>query len=468
MHFNQDRQQADGDCPMRSHFPRFPGIACLALLLTACGGGSSGGQPTVDPLPPAVSAPAAVGSIAVEVSGPAGEPLGGVSVSLNGGFNGREAKTGADGRLVFKDVPVGEASLAVFQPGYFSAYVRPVVVSRNTLTSSAIRLERLTAATAVLLAARPTLAALGHSLSVEVDFVLLDERGQAIETLTESSVTAPQPDCGFGYCILSRDGGYYSYEMARLGGFTLLPAQNRRPIAAAVLMEQSEPAAVGDPSGLRYTAIGAFFDSITAPDAAALASYRGDQDVPALTPHSEFTSDGARLRGALDAMKEPGRGTDPPTLTAVNEMLAYTAANAPSGPGERQRAVVVVSPDSKSRECAGWPSAACLAAVAQASETSLKTGVPVVALASGGGMLQNLAVRTGGAYVYMVEPVQLPVVSRALASIVGRSLPFNRVRLELNRYGSEVFASGDTVWVGLQIDVRPGIRFWMDISSTIP
>ena len=451
---------------MRSDFPRFPSIACLALLVTACGGGSSGGQPTVDPLPPAVSAPAAVGSIAVEVSGPAGEPLGGVSVDLNGGFNGRAATTGADGRLVFKDVPVGEASLAVCQPGYFNAYVRPVVVTRDTMTTSAIRLERRTAATAVLLGARPTLAALGHSLIVEVDFVLLDGAGQAIETLTESSVTAPQPDCGFGYCILSRSGGYDSYEIARLGGFTLLPAQNRRPIAAGVLIEQSEPADASDPAGLRYTAIGDFFDSINSPDAAALAGYRGDQGVLATTTYSEFTSDGARLRGALDAMKRPGRGTDPPTLTAVNEMLAYTAANATSGPGERQRAVVVVSLGSKSRECTSWPSAACLEAVAKASETSLKTGIPVVAL--GSEMLQNLAVRTGGAYVYMVEPVQLPVVSRALASIVGRSLPFNRVRLELNRFGSEVFASGDTVWVVLQIDVRPGIRFWMDISSTIP
>ena len=76
--------------------------------------------------------------------------------------------------------------------------------------------------------------------------------------------------------------------------------------------------------------------------------------------------------------------------------------------------------------------------------------------------------RTGGAYVYVDDPVQWPVVSKALASIVGRSLPFNRVRLELNRLGSEVFASGDTVWVVLQIDVRPGIRFWMDSSSAIP
>jgi hypothetical protein len=452
---------------MRSYFPRLPGIACLALLVTACGGGSSGGSPNVDPLPPAASTPTAVGSIAVEVSGPAGEPLGGVSVSLNGGFNGRAATTAADGRLVFKDVPVGEASLHVFQPGYFSAYVPRVVVTRDTSTTSAIRLESRAAATAVLLAVRPALVAQGLALSLEVDFVVLDERGEAIETLTGSSVKAPTPDCGFGWCIYSGDGGFYSYETARPTAFTLLPAQNRGPIAAAMLIEQSEPADATDPTGLRYTATRAFFDSINSPDAAALASYRGDQGVPATTTYGEFTSDGALLRSALDALKKPGLGSNPPTLSAVNEMLAYTAANAPSSPGERQRAVVVVAPDGQSRECARWPEGTCLAVVRQASETSLKAGIPVVALGRGE-MLQNLAVRTGGAYVYVYDAVQWPVVSKALASIVGRSLPFNRVRLELVRYGSGVFMPGDTVWVGLQIDVRPGVALYQDINATIP
>jgi hypothetical protein len=166
-------------------------------------------------------------------------------------------------------------------------------------------------------------------------------------------------------------------------------------------------------------------------------------------------------------MKKPGVGSDPPALSAVNEMLAYTAANSPSGPGERQRAVVVVAPDGQSRECARWPEGTCLAAVRQASETSLKAGIPVVALGRGGQMLQNLAVRTGGAYVYVDDPVQWPAVSKALPSIVGRSLPFNRVRLELVRYGSDVFMPGDTVWVGLQIDVRPGIVLNQDINATI-
>jgi hypothetical protein len=459
---------------MLSCFPRLPGIACLALLVTACGG-SSGGSPDVESLPPAASTPTAptptgVGSIAVEVSGPAGEPLGGVSVSLNGGFNGRTGETGADGRLVFKDVPVGEASLNTFQPGYFSAYVPGVVVTKDTSTTSAIRLESRAAATAVLLAVRPTLVAQGLALSLEVDFVVLDERGEAIETLTGSSVRAPTPDCGFGWCIFSGDGRFYDYESARPTAFTLLPAQNRGPIATAVLIEQSEPADAADPTGLRYTATGAFFDSINSPDAAALASYRGDQSVPATTTYSEFTSDGALLRSALDALKKPGLASDPPALSAVNEMLAYTAANAPSGPGERQRAVVVLAPGGQSRECARWPEGTCLATVRQTSEASLKAGIPVVALGGGGQgqMLQNLAVRTGGAYVYVDDPVQWPVVSKALASIVGRSLPFNRVRLELVRYGSGVFMPGDTVWVGLQIDVRPGIVLYQDINTTIP
>ena len=54
------------------------------------------------------------------------------------------------------------------------------------------------------------------------------------------------------------------------------------------------------------------------------------------------------------------------------------------------------------------------------------------------------------------------------ALIVGRSLPFNRVRLELVRYGSGVFMPGDTVWVGLQLDARPGIVLYQEINATIP
>jgi hypothetical protein len=99
-------------------------VGCLmvtALALVGCGGGNSAGtgleltppaaSATATPPPPAPApAPKALGSVIVSTVTTSGTPISGLSVALNGGFDGRTATTDHNGEATFKNLPAGDAS----------------------------------------------------------------------------------------------------------------------------------------------------------------------------------------------------------------------------------------------------------------------------------------------------------------------------------------------------------------------
>ena len=440
---------------------------CLLLAASAlvgCGGGNSAGA-GLELTPPAASAtatapppapapapaPKALRSVTVSAVTTAGTPIGGVAVNLNGGFDGRTATTDRNGEATFQGRTGRGRHTMLGGSGYHWAG-RRLAVTDDSVTKVTVTLEHVTEATPVVLASRPVASIDGKTLTVDVDIAVLDENGRARETLTASDF-ALLGGCDWGWCIVDANGtdtnGWYT---ARVDNATFhpLPTQARPTMAAAILLDQSADMAEFDPSGIRLQAVNGFLESITAPDTVALGSFQGIAGAPTLTNHGGFTSDAASLRTRVSALAGQERGTSP-LHAAMSEMIAFTAANTPAGSSMLQRSVIAVTGTWPEEEC---PTAAtCWQAKLAVTAAARASGVPVIAIGADG-PAEEIAARTQGAFAPVVDPAQLPVVFNALGSIIGRSLAYTRVRLELESVPG-TFLPGRTVQGYLQVRIGP-------------
>jgi hypothetical protein len=447
-------------------------LAGFALILAGCGGGgSTAGLPAASPSPPSsppssppVSSSSRVGSVTIEVTTSSGTPVPGVAVSLNGGFDGRSADTDAAGRVRFADIPGGEASVNTYARGFHDSRSR-IFVTPDAGTIATVILEHVTEAIPVVLGTRAVPASDGLSLTVDVDIAVLDENGEATPTLTAAEFAGMESDCAWGWGCVYDDTGLrlpseYFISMDP-DAFSWSAAAPPSPMTTALLMEQSAAMAEFDPEGSRLGAVNAFLDSVIPPNTIALATYRGTPPAPVLTTYGPFTSDGAQFRDAVDAMAGQEGGTNP-LYDAVIEMLSFTATHAPDGPNDPARNLVVLT-SSWSSSYDQW-----LTAVA----TSRALGIPVVAI-GGHEAAVDIAARTGGPSVVVDYPAQYPVVFANLASIVGRGLGFNRVRLVLDSgayYGpgaQAVFRPGSTVWAYVWVRIGPNTRILVPVVIPI-
>jgi hypothetical protein len=467
-----------GDCstttarPTRLRFRTGPLLA-FALALAACSGGSGSGAAGVaqsaapNPQTPTAGPPAATptvpkdkGSVIVRAMTTAGAPISGVSVALNGGFDGRSKTTDGNGEALFRDVPTGDASTNLGGSGYHWAGLR-LVVTKDLVTKVAVTLEHVTEATPVVLATHPVASSDGKTLSVDVDIAVLDGNGVARETLTAADFRL-NGACDWGWCVVDTDGtdtnrGYDAHVVDAT--FSPLPTPVLRTMAAGILLDQSADMATFDPSGIRLQAVNNFLESVTPPNTVALGSFQRNAATPTLTTYGGFTSDAPSLRTAVSALAGNERGTNP-LHAALAEMIAFTAANAPAGSSKLRRSVIVVTNSWPIDEC---PDARvcqrakqAIAGAAQASDIS------VIAIGTDGPAAE-IAARTKGAFAYVQDPAQLPVVFHALGSIVSRNVAYNRVRLELDAGQPGTFLPGRTVGGYLEVAIGPNthLMWWL-------
>ena len=141
-------------------------------------------------------------------------------------------------------------------------------------------------------------------------------------------------------------------------------------------------------------------------------------------------------------------------------MITFTAANTPAGSSKLRRSVIVVTNSWPTDEC---PDARvcqrakqAIAGAAQASDIS------VIAIGTDGPAAE-IAARTKGAFAYVQDPAQLPVVFHALGSIVSRNVAYNRVRLELDAGQPGTFLPGRTVGGYLVVAIGPNthLMWWL-------
>jgi len=432
---------------------RYGALASAVLALAACGsgGGSAGGDdPEGQPSGPTNTEK--LGSVTIEAATSSGTPVSGVTISLNGGFDGRSASTDASGSVQFADIPPGEATALSFAAGFHAAQER-FAVSSDQNSEVTLILEQVTEATPVVLASLAVAAGDGRSLTIDVDIAVLGQDGQAIPTFTVADFTMLDSDCAFVPCGYDAElgqlpmGGYRARAVDAAFGWHSSSSPPLPPLAVALMLEQSAAMGVYDPQGLRLPAIGDFLDSIVPPDVAVLATFRGS-GATSLTTHGEFTSDGALFLPVLDELAGPESGGNP-LHCAVSEMLAFIAEHAPDGAAP---SLVVVTNSS--------PAGAD--ACSQQSVVSMNPGQPRVPIVAIGGNETGaaLAAQSGGSFAVVTDPAQYPAAVQQLDAIVKRRLDYNSLRFVLTPEGAP--ATGhvfrplqQTIWAYVRLRISP-------------
>jgi len=376
--------------------------------------------------------------VVIQVTTTDGAPVQGLSLAINGGFDGRGAQTDALGEARFTEVPAGDASINTWGGGYHSARSRFTVVG-DALTTVPIVVESVTEAIPVLLAARTEPSSDGSRMILELDMAVLDEQGTARETLTAADFGF-DGDCGWNWCLINADGTLSSfYYSARVEGADLVPLSTwaRPALATAVLLDQSENMAAFDPAGLRVSGLESFLGSVVAPDSITLGSYydsaaAGEASRPEITTYGPFTSDTSDLQTTVAAL--PGQETGRNTVAAVTEAIArlvqFSSSSAAGAPSGARRSVVVIESALSGGE--GLPPCPSQAGCSEAVRAARTAGVSVVAIGTDYSHGSELASGTGGASVRVIAAEQLRPVFRGLDSIIGGNLAFNRVRLVLD------------------------------------
>ncbi len=195
-------------------------VLFAALTVVSCGGGDE------SPTTPQESN-ATQHTLAVQTLDTSGRPVGGVGVSLNGGFNGVTRDTDADGKASFifttTGVLAGEGSLTTYSPGHHGAYRRFQIddVRGQLLQLTLLRLEQATLRVTGVTAAATADAS---ALSVEALIAVTDESGRSIDTLALADFGVPDCDVLYVNCIEDSSGPIASWE----------PAPSPNPIAATV------------------------------------------------------------------------------------------------------------------------------------------------------------------------------------------------------------------------------------------
>lgn len=423
-----------------AHQPRIAFLVIVALTLAACGGGDSESPE--------------LGAVRLKVTTAAGAPIGGAHVN---NLSATPPVTDLNGEVTIKNLLPGEQRADVTKPGYFMA-TRSFEITSGAVKDVTIALERVTVATPVVLATHSVASNDGKTLTVDVDLALLDENGTSWETLTPSAFEVIGGGiCDNGTCGIDSQGREFHYT-ARVdrSTFSFTPARSRPAIAAAVLLEQSAAMTSFDPTGQRLKAVNSFFESITSPDVVALGSYQRVAGRPVLQTYGGFTSDAKVFRTVIDAMSGQEQGSNP-RGRAVADMIAFMDANPPAGPDDLQRAVVLVTQgqpkDSTDNEL---PSLAASRVSVVAISARLLYPDP------------GEYTKIGDAFVLAQDPEQLPVVFRALGSIVGRSLAHNRVRIVLDTTLSGAFAPGSRAMPMMSVRVSAQtVIGWLPITARL-
>jgi hypothetical protein len=442
-------------------------LVAAVITLAACGdsGSSTAGGSSSSPDPVAGQG---LGTVTVRVTTSSGTPLADVAISLNGGFDGRSARSDESGSARFADIRAGDAIASTYAPGYHAAYHRFVVAPQvdNEVT---VILENAAEATPVVMNSRAVAASDGRSLTIDIDLALLDENGRAIAAFTVSDFAMIDSDCAFVPCGYDVDfgampmGGYRVRVDAEAFRWHALSDRPVPPMAVGLLLDQSADMAGYDPDRLRLPPVKAFLQSVLPPGTVSLATYRDTNGLGVnFQSYGGFTSDGALFIDAVDALAGQEAGGNP-LDEAVSYMRFWTATNAPSGVDDPSPSVVVVTGSS-------WDSSSGAFGTEPFAEYAATLDIPVVAI-GGGELGAALAAGSGGAFVAVSDPLQFEAALGGLNRIVGRTLDYNHLRFVLSPEGASatgpVFRPGrQSVWAYVYVRIGPHTR--VEVPLVIP
>jgi len=424
------------------------------------GGGGSGGGGGGDVIDPNLLA-----VVKVSVSDGFGAAIEGATVQ----GASRTVLTDAKGAaLVLLDAPELATRLTVSR----ETYVDQSVVALATLgqvNEFKVVLQRETVPAAASLGSRsgtaPDVDATRRQLSFEIELVVVDGGSAPVTDLSLSSfaLKACTPDAANGRADCLRgasadDDRAYVPLTAAPESLMQVAGGAVRPYAAAMLLDQSGSIQTSDPTGARLYSAKAFLGGLGAEDRAQLAAFAGDPGAKLptlpLTTYGPFrdAASVSSLFPELDSLASLVGGNTP--LYASLDSLRQSVADDTSLPPGLTRAVVLFT-DGSDTDCAGVDS--CRARRAQSIQGAIDSQVRLFTIGLSSGVdvaaLGELAVQTGGAFLYADSAQQLLPLYGSLGKLLSLSLPAYRLRWTVQAESAQTFRSGHTLLGKVQVSV---------------
>lgn len=418
-------------------------LTAIALAAGGCGGGNGGTASGGG------SASAAV--VEIQVVDVNGTPIVGSVVTVTAGGVQRQTTTSADGSARLRDLPTGDAAVAVTAAGFESTTWNSALGGGSVSWGVTLNATGAWAVgRAVVLGTRMIeRASDGSAMTFSVDLAVLGENSEALQTLTSSDFTVQAIDCGWGGprdCAsdaagnATGSGGNFS-PAGPAQSFSLQPPSVRHPYLVGVLAERSTEVTDWD---ARVPALKSFFATLGGNDSASLASVQTEDRAATLTVLGPFTGDGRTYLDAIDQLARPA-GSPPAILESLLESIRRVAA-AGTGqiPGEERTVLVLATP---------WMSTSDIDAVTALARQS---GVRISTVVRDNYGFPEMAVRTGGFVANVDDPRQLGMVFGAMDRLLAGTVPYYRMQFRV--VGSAgTFVSGGNAKVRLRIHVPTSI-----------
>ncbi len=371
-----------------------------------------------------------------------------------------DVRTAANGEATLTGVPTGTVPVSVSASGFEPEPIQNVVVAESPAASLTAHLDRLTQAAGGYVTAMPMPSPDGgQTLQFRVTVVVIDENAIALEDLTAASFTLlPCADATAGVtdCVrVPADPAFdAAYAVMSPGAEQFLRVAGLPPVpyAAAIALDQSGSITSSDPTDARIFASKVFFEQVGANDRVMLSAFAqgAGSAIPTtpVTTYGSFTSDRVGYFDELDQLATE-EGGETPLYAALDEILQYTANNAPAGiPGQRK--AVVLFTDGLDTVCADQ--AACRAT---SIELSQSLGVDIFTIGLTGAVdaiaLSELADGGNGTFMYADNAQQLIPIYGSLGRLLSRSLTTYESTWTIQAGEAGVFVSGRTVLGKLRV-----------------
>jgi len=379
-----------------------------------------------------------------------------VQVSIEGQVF--DLRTAANGEVTLTGVPTGTVPVSVSASGFQAAPVQDVVVVESPAANLTVNLDRLTQAAGGYVTAIPVPSPDGgQTLQFRVTVVVIDEHAVALENLTAAAFTLlPCADAtpGVVNCVRSpTDPAFdaaYSVTSPGTEAFLKVAGLPAVPYAAAIALDQSGSITSSDPTDARIFASKVFFEQVGTNDRVVLAAFAQGGAIPTspVTTYGSFTSNGLGYFDELDQLATL-EGGDTPLYVALDQMLQYTADNAPASiPGQRK--AVVLFTDGLDTTCADQ--AACRASSIALSQS---LGVDIFTIGLTGAVdalaLSELADGGHGTFMYADNAQQLIPIYGSLGRLLSRSLTTYESTWTIQAGEAGVFVAGRSVLGKLRV-----------------
>jgi hypothetical protein len=417
-----------------------------------CGGGGGDGGSRVPGL-----ANASTTNLQVQVTDVEESPLSKAVINVMAGGSESEQTTDADGVARFPDLPSGDMTVSVSAAGFEPQRVATTFASGQQFAGFTLDAEGAWGIGRAIVFGASVVDrdSTGGSMTFSVDMAVMDENGEAFQTLTSADFSVLTIDCawlGPRGCASDAEGnatGSFSPDGA-VQAFELHADASRHPYLAAVLVERSS-----DVCGIwsqATAALESFFSALGGNDVASLMTLQTQNSGTTLIVHGPFSNDGATYLDVIAGLdcSEEGEASPAATSAMLSEAIDFTASADGFGLPDVERYVVVV-------------------AIAELSKDS-RVHISSVPYEWNDYGVPEVAVRTGG-FVSFISDWQwrdAGMVFGTMDQVLAGTVPFYRVQFRLTG-GEGTFVSGGNVKVHMRIDVptllpNRGVRAVLDVA----